>query len=549
MESVDHNYDLLIVGGGAAGFAAALAARDYGLKVLVIEKEPRLGGATALSGGTIWLPATPTLAAAGVEDSLDDARAYLASVVVPAPDPVDAAKMDAYLTSASTLAALLERHGLILLHSRGWSDYYAQRPGGKVLGRAHHVAGFDLRSLGDKAEWMVSSPLFAAAHSVEVPKLALGIRSIESILTGLRVFARAAVARLRGEKLRTRGQALIGGLLRAAIAQNITIWRGTTIRDLIVENSVVVGAVIDRHGKQMHIAVNKGVVLASGGFARNAQMRKAHQTPVGTDVTMAPAGDTGDAIAIATRVGAKTAFMDQSWWVPGTKTPNGAMLHVWDRCFPHSLIVDARGDRYMDEAGPYMEVGQQMIARHRSLGVDHSWLVLESRHRRRYAFGMAPPMITPQLWFDSGYLLRNDTIIGLANEMKINAAALIATLARFNAAVIEGVDTDFGRGSLPISRFYGDRRAGKNSNLGAITKSPFYAVKIYPGDVGTAGGLQTDLHARVLDHSMEPIAGLYAAGNAASPTFGAWYPGAGASIGPALMSGMLAARHAAGQNA
>ena len=299
---------------------------------------------------------------------------------------------------------------------------------------------------------MVSSPLFAAAHSVEVPKLAIGMRSFESIFTGLRVFVRAVSARLRGAQFRTRGQALIGGLLRAAIVQNIDIWREAKIRDLLFVNGVVVGAVVERNGKSVQIGAAKGVVLASGGFARNAQLRKAHQAPVGIDVTMAPSGDTGDAIAIATRVGATTAFMEQSWWVPGTKTPNGPMLHVWDRCFPHSLIVDTRGERYMDEAGPSMEVGQQMIERYRALGVDHSWLILESRHRRRYAFGMAPPMITPREWFDSGYLLRADTVEALAARMEIDPAALIATLARFNTFVGAGEDLDFGRGSLPISR-------------------------------------------------------------------------------------------------
>ena len=166
MKSGEHHCDVLVAGGGAAGLAAALAARDCGLDVLVVEKQSVLGGATALSGGTIWLPATPILKAAGVEDSLEDARTYLAAVVSPSPSPVDAAKMDAYLTSSNALVSFLERHGMTLLHSRGWSDYYAERPGGKVLGRAHHIAAIDLRTLKDKASWIVGSPRFAAVHSV-----------------------------------------------------------------------------------------------------------------------------------------------------------------------------------------------------------------------------------------------------------------------------------------------------------------------------------------------------------------------------------------------
>src|SRR3546814_2044998 len=138
--------------------------------------------------------------------------------------------------------------------------------------------------------------------------------------------------------------------------------------------------------------------LGAGGLAREAGWRQGNQAPIGVDATMAPAGDTGDGIRAATDAGAAMAMMDQAWWVPGTKTPTGPMVHVWDRCFPHSLVVDVAGERYMDEAGPYMEVGQQMIARHAALGTDPSWLLLESRHRGRYDFGMAPPMVTPAGW-------------------------------------------------------------------------------------------------------------------------------------------------------
>jgi 3-oxosteroid 1-dehydrogenase len=211
------------------------------------------------------------------------------------------------------------------------------------------------------------------------------------------------------------------------------------------------------------------------------------------------------------------------------------------------MVVDVAGDRYMDEAGPYMEVGQRMIRRHAALGTDHSWLILESRHRNRYAFGMAPPMVTPAGWIESGYLIRAASLDQLASRIGVAADRLKATVARFNDGAKRGEDPDFGRGSKAISRYYGDARVRPNPNLGAIERAPFFAVRLYPGDVGTAGGIRTDEHGRALDRHLGPIAGLYAAGNAASGVFGPCYPGAGASIAPAMMFGLRAARHVAEQ--
>lgn len=544
-EPFDHVCDVLVVGAGG-GLVGALAARDAGLDVLVIEKSALVGGSTALSGGTLWLFANAVSRAAGLPDTVDAGLRHLKTVVPTGYPSASPARLEAYVRASGPLVDLLQKHGAALQFS-GWTDYYAEAAGGFSRGRTLHAAPFEARELGVWESWLRPTRLFLAANSVEVAVLALGARSLRTALISARVLCRDLWARARRVKLLTRGQALMGRILRGAMRSGVTLWRETPLADLIVDNGVVVGAVAMRDGKPVRIRARKGVLLAAGGFARNEVLRHTHQAPVGVDVTMSSPEDTGDAIVLGEKYGAATALMEESWWVPGTKTPNGPMLHVWDRCFPHSLVVDITGKRYLNEAGPYMEMGQAMIRRHRELRTNHSWLILESRHRNRYAFGLAPPRLTPGDWLSSGYLKKAATLQELAAAIGADAPTLEDTVARFNSMVAKGRDDDFARGETAYSRFYSDERVKPNGNLGAITEGPFYAVALYPGDVGTAGGLLTDEHARVLDKNGRAISGLYAAGNTSASVFGPLYPGAGASIAASMLFSMLAVQHMAGK--
>lgn len=543
--SWDHVCDVLIVGSGG-GLAGALAARERGLDVLVIEKSQWVGGATALSGGTLWLLANPFLKAAGLKDSVESARRHLDAVIGEAGPAASPARRDAYIEGGLALTDLLARSGVPLAHS-GWADYYAEREGGIAQGRTLHAKPFDARELGADASALRSTMIAVPANSVEVAVLALGPRTPKAAMTWLRVAGRAAWAKVTGARLLTRGQALIGRVFGAVTKAGVPIWRETMLTDLVVENGQVVGAVAERGGKTLRIGVRRGVLLSAGGFARNAAMREAHQSPVGVDCTMAPVEDTGDAILLGQKLGAAVDLLDEAWWVPGTQPPGSAMLHVWDRCFPHTIMVDARGERFVNEADPYMEVGQIMLARRRALGRP-GWIILESRHRNRYAFGMTPPRLTPKAWFESGYMKKADTLDDLARQCGLEVETFKVSVARFNELTRKGVDLDFGRGSSIYNRFYGDGRVKPNPNLGAIERGPFYAVQIHPGDVGTAGGLLTDEHARVLTTDGHPILGLYAAGNTAASVFGRTYPGAGASIGASMVFSLRAAQHMAGAN-
>jgi 3-oxosteroid 1-dehydrogenase len=545
VEAWDHVCDLLVVGAGG-GLAGALAGAEQGLDVLVVEKSAYVGGATSLSGGTLWILDNPFLKAAGATDSPAKANAHLRALVGEAGPAASPARLQAYVSGGHALLDLLKRQGVPLAHS-GWPDYYSEREGGVPQGRTLHALPFDSRKLGAARDLLRPTMLVVPANSVEVAVLALGPRTLKAAAVWARVGLRTLWARLTGAKLLTRGQALMGRVFGALLKAGVPIWRGTSLVDLVLDDGRVVGAVIERNGKTLRIRARRGVLLAAGGFARNAEMRAERQSPVGIEGTMSTREDTGDAIRIGRALGAAVDLLEEAWWVPGTRPPGSVMLHVWDRCFPHAIIVDSRGERFLNEADPYMEVGQIMLARQRANGAP-SWMVLESRHRDTYAFGMTPPRMTPKAWFESGYMKKAATLEELAGQCGMDPAVFRATIERFNAMARQGVDADFHRGESVYNRFYGDGRHKPNPNLGAIEKAPFYAVSTFPGDVGTAGGLVADEHGRVLTEAGEPIPGLYAAGNTSASVFGHMYPGAGSSIGASMVFSVIAAQHMAGRN-
>jgi len=544
--SWDHETDVLVVGAGG-GMAGALMARDAGLDTLVIEKSAWVGGAAAYSGGTLWIFDNPFLRRAGHTDSKAQALRHFDAVVGEAGPAASPARREAYVDGGLDLVELLTRHGVPLAHS-GWADYYADREGGIAAGRTLHALPFDFRELGEARGHVRPTQLVVAANSVEIAQLALGPRTPKAALTWLRVGARQIGAKLRGADLRTRGQALMGRVYGAALKTGVEFWRETPLQSLIVENGRVVGAEVRRNGETVRVHARRGVLLSAGGFARNRELRTEHQAPAVGDWTMSTPEDTGDAIVAGQKVGAAIDLMDEAWWVPGTQPPGSMMLHVWDRCFPHLIFVDAKGERFVNEADPYMEVGQIMLKRQRELGAP-GWMIIESRHRDSYAFGMTPPRMTPQAWFDSGYMRKANTLEELAAKCNLDPSVFRASIERYNAMVRQGVDADFHRGDSTYNRFYGDAWVKPNPNLGAIEKAPFYAVSCVPGDVGTAGGLLADEHARVLTPSGDVIEGLYAAGNCSASVFGRAYPGAGSSIAASMVFSLRAAQNMARQSA
>jgi 3-oxosteroid 1-dehydrogenase len=536
--------DLIVVGSGAAGLSAAVRAGALGLDVLVVEKAEQLGGTSAMSGGAIWIPNNPLMREAGVADSEETALTYLDACIGDAGPATSPQRKAAYVRQGPRAVEFLREQGLDFVYSDGYPDYYPELPGGSVRGRCFMARIFDRRRLGEWDAWLHDDSAFKMTILTKNAREIMDIPYVMTTAAGrhaaLAVAGRTVVGMARRQRNVSLGRALVAQLLFAAKRLGVRVRRGSPLRDLVVEDGRVTGV---RLGADEVVRARHGVLLAAGGFSRNAEMRRTYQPqPSSTEWTSVRIHDTGDAISAGMRIGAATALMDEATWSPTTILPDGTpSAPLWERVAPFSIMVDARGERFCNEAGSYMEIGQKMYERK----AIPSWIVFDARHRNRYPFGTAMPRLTPKEWLTSGYLKKSDTIPGLARACGIDPGGLERTVARFNAMADAGVDKDFGRGASEVDRAGGDRAHRPNPCLGALRKPPFYAIALYPGDAGTCGGLLTDEHARVLREDGTPIEGLYAAGATSASVMGRVYPGGGSSLGPALVFGFVAADHVA----
>ena len=559
----DETYDLVIVGSGGGSMCAALASKSLGKRALIIEKQAKVGGSTGFSGGVWWIPNNPVMKRHGVEDSHERARQYLDAVVTYQGPGTTPARREAFLRNGPEMVTFLERHGMAFEYADGWPDYYDDLPGGEPRGRSLVARLFDVNELGDWATKLSRYPGFPLPmNSNEFPELFLVKRTWSGKKAAAKLVGRTLFyQKLRGKQLLGGGAAIQGRMLQIALRENLPIWTEAPVRDFVVENGRVTGVIAQRQGREIRVRALDGVLINAGGFSRNARMRQLYQPqPSSNQWTNANPGDTGEVIEAAMRLGAGVDCMEEAWWVvtsmgPNQTWPEGAVaadgtilpfMHHLDLSFPYSMMVDQNGERFCDEAGAYMEIGQRMYERHRKTGkAVPSWLVMDARQRKYYPWGTAPPGQIPKQWLDSGYLVAADSIAELARKCGIDVAGLERTVQRFNGFCRNGVDEDFGRGGRAFDRAHGDPTIKPNPNLGAIEQAPFYACRMYPGDVGTAGGLITDEHARVLRVDGTVIPGLYATGNSTASVMGRCYPGAGASIGASFVFGYIAARHAA----
>ena len=550
MTDWDHSTDFLVVGSGA-GVTGAIRARALGKDVLVVEKTDRFGGSTCMSGGVMWLPDNPLMRREGVTDSADAALRYFATVVGDAGPASSPARRQTYVRAGSEMVDFLESEGLELRRCEGYSDYYSGVrgcEGGSARGRSIEAKVFDRKRLGPWQDRI--RPGFAgglAVYTGEASRLTL-MRTRVGLTVLARAGLRTALGRIRGQRLVTNGVALSARLLQILLRQDATVWLDSALTDLVVEDGRVVGAVVHRGGRDLRIRARDGVLLAAGGFARNKEMRAEHSggRPTSDRWTSANPGDTGETIRIAMAHGAATDMLDEAWWMPSWIMPDGTPnMCMSERTRPGSIIVDTEGRRYFNEAVAYQEAGQQMYAHDREFGgAVPSWLVIDSRHRSHYPFGMSPPGRTAKEWITSGAMKRADSLEDLARQCGIDTGGLLKTVERFNTLAARGVDEDFHRGEGDHEKFYGDPTHALNPCLGPVAKPPFYAVALYPGDIGTSGGVLCDEFARVLDTEGNPVDGLYATGNCTASVMGRKYLGAGASIAASAVFGHVAANHA-----
>ena len=540
---------MAVVGSGAAGLAAALTASIDGLDALVIEKTAHYGGTTALSGGVLWIPGNARMRRSDAADEQEQAITYLEHHVG---NRVGREKLRAFVSEAPRMLDHLLRHSQLDVETFfGFPDYRPHTPGAVAEGRSVEPRILAGRRLGKHLRQLRSRgpivPAGIVGTMAELRQLASARANPGQLLKAWRLLPRNFWNRAAGRRHVANGAALIGQLRLSLLERQVPLWLNASLTELLVEAGRVIGLSVDVGGQQRRVRAHKGVVLAAGGFERNAEMRREHlHAEPDPSYTSGAEGNTGDAIQAGMAIGAAVDLMDDAWWAPTFMPPGGApQIVIFERGKPGNIIVDAAGQRFANEADPYNDLVKQMQEAHQGRAVAiPAHLVFDHAYRAKYPIGGMLPGVTPQRHLDSGFVMRAETLDDLARQAGIDADGLAATVARFNAMAAKGRDEDFQRGESAFDRFSGDPAVGPNPCLAPLDKPPFYAMKLYPGDLGTKGGLLTNEFAQVMDTGGAPLPGLYAAGNASASVMGNFYPGAGGTIGPAMTFGYIAARHA-----
>ena len=555
-------YDVIVVGSGAAGMVAALTAAHQGLSAVVIEKAAHFGGSTARSGGGVWIPNNEILKRDGVTDTKEAASTYLHTLVG---DVVPPERIDTYLERGpEMLSFVLKNTPLKMCWVPGYSDYYPETPGGRPAGRSVEPLPFDAKKLGPDLPGLEPAygkvPLNVVVMQQDYVRLNQLKRHPRGVLRSIKVGVRTAWAGMRGKNLVGMGRALIAPLRIGLRDAGVPVLLNTALTDLYVEDGVVRGVYV-RDMNEPEIAeprlirVRRAVILGSGGFEHNEQMRVKYQRgPITTDWTVGAAANTGDGIVAAEKLGAALELMEDAWWGPTVPLEGSPWFALSERNSPGSIIVNMSGQRFMNESMPYVEACHHMYGGPYGHGDGPgenipAWLLFDQQYRDRFIFaGLQPGQRIPTKWLDSGVIVKASTLEELAQKTNLPIDGLRATIERFNGFARSGIDEDFHRGESAYDRYYGDPTNKPNPNLGEINHPPYYAAKMVPGDLGTKGGIRTDVHGRALRDDGSVIEGLYAAGNVSSPVMGHTYPGPGGTIGPAMTFGYLAALHIAGKS-
>lgn len=560
--------DVLVVGSGAGGLATAVSAAHRNLNVLVVEKEPVFGGTTARSGGWMWIPGNAPAKRAGVVDSAESARTYLQHE---AGDHFDPARVDAFLEAGPKAVDFFERETTLKFDlGPTFADYHPDAPGGMDGGRSIVAQPFDGRELGDEIRrlrpplWEITFLGLMIGSGKELLHFFNVMRSpVSAFFVGklLLKFIRDKVLHGRAMRLMN-GNALVGRLAKSCFDKGVPIWTASPVKQLLRDaDDHVTGAIVDTPKGRVEVRAAKGVVLAAGGFPQDAVRRKdlMPHAPSGYEhVSPAPPGNTGDGLRLGEAVGGTvdTTLPNAAAWVPISRPPKsdgtlGTFPHFVDRSKPGVIAVTRSGRRFVNEANSYHDFCQAMMQRCDEEGGDlAAWFVTDHRAFRKYGLGYAKPAPVPfGALIRNNYLVRGQTPAELADRIGADAVSFEETVSRYNQHARNGEDPEFGRGTTSYNRSLGDPEHKPNPCVAPLERGPFYAVRVYVGDLGTFAGIRTNEYAQVVREDGAPIPGLYAAGNDAASIMGGNYPGGGITLGPAITFGYIAARHMSGANA
>ncbi len=554
-------YDVIVVGSGGAGMTAAAVAANEGLTVLLLEKEAFYGGTTALSGGGIWIPNNHHMQSVGEKDSFEEALRYLDETVGEQSSPE---KKHAFLTHAPKMLSYMEAHTqLQMIPYDKYPDYYPDKPGARLRGRSLEPVAFDGKQLNGHfyalrppmREGMIMGGMMVGTsdikHLLSAGKSWQSLRYVLKLVMGHLLDIGGRRKYRRGTRL-VMGNAMIARLRMTLENLKVPVWLETSVDKLLISANRIQGVEITHHGQRQTLIAKKGVVLASGGFPGNQSLReKWLPKPTYSGWTVAPTSNTGDGITMATESGAAISNQQAAWWMPTSlmRRDDGSISrfpHVIDRAKPGVIAVNKAGERFTNEAASYLDFVKDMLKANEATASVPAYLIADANTVNKFGLGLCLPVLSSKKeLINKGYLYKGATLTELAHQLDIDADGLEMTAERYSEFAVKGVDKDFAKGSNEYDRHYGDPDCKPNPCLKPLTKGPFYAVKIYPGDIGTICGLQTNEYAQVMDKKGHVLEGLYAAGNDHASVMGNTYPGAGSTLGPGLTFAYVAARHMA----